>query len=145
MSRSFGGTVFTTRPPMAIVPSVMLSRPATIRSAVVFPQPDGPTSTMNSPSWMSRLSSEMAFDAAPVHLRDALEHDLGHAPPPEPGRGDHSIARVTVESNPPSGLRSAMATSIARCRCVTRGYVRPAECSRATRSIRSAAFVFPSR
>jgi len=35
-------------------PAVMLSSPATMRSAVVLPQPDGPTRTMNSPSAMSR-------------------------------------------------------------------------------------------
>ena len=39
MSRSLGGTSFTTRSPIEIVPWVMLSRPATIRSAVVLPQP----------------------------------------------------------------------------------------------------------
>jgi len=31
-----------------------------MRSAVVLPQPDGPTRTMNSPSWTSRLISETA-------------------------------------------------------------------------------------
>ena len=38
----------------------MLSSPATIRSAVVLPQPDGPTSTMNSSSLMSSERSETA-------------------------------------------------------------------------------------
>src|ERR1700733_6590659 len=38
----------------------MSSRPATIRSAVVFPHPDGPTRTMNSPSATSRSSSWIA-------------------------------------------------------------------------------------
>jgi hypothetical protein len=35
---------------MRIVPSLMSSSPAIIRSAVVLPQPDGPTRTRNSPS-----------------------------------------------------------------------------------------------
>src|SRR4051812_14635652 len=61
MSRSFGGTAFTTFSPIRIVPPEMLSRPATIRSAVVLPQPDGPTRTMNSPSAMSMLRSETAL------------------------------------------------------------------------------------
>ncbi len=52
MSRSLGATWFTTRPPMEIVPSVMSSSPATIRSVVDLPQPEGPTSTRNSPSLM---------------------------------------------------------------------------------------------
>jgi hypothetical protein len=38
----------------------MSSSPATIRNAVVFPQPDGPTSTRNSPS---RASSERSYTA----------------------------------------------------------------------------------
>ena len=53
MSRSLDSTSFTTRPSMAIVPAVMSSRPASMRSSVDLPQPDGPTSTMNSPSAMS--------------------------------------------------------------------------------------------
>ena len=50
MSRSFGGTLFTTRSPMRISPAVMFSRPAIMRSSVDLPQPEGPTSTTNSPS-----------------------------------------------------------------------------------------------
>ena len=50
MSRSFGGTRLTTVPPIAISPSLISSSPAIIRSSVDLPQPDGPTSTQNSPS-----------------------------------------------------------------------------------------------
>ena len=39
-----------TFPPISIVPDVGFSSPATMRRAVVLPHPDGPTSTMNSPS-----------------------------------------------------------------------------------------------
>ena len=42
---------------MTSSPSVMSSSPATIRSAVDFPQPDGPTRIMNSPSPISRFMS----------------------------------------------------------------------------------------
>ena len=52
MSRSFGGTLLTTRSPMRISPPVMFSRPAIMRSSVDLPQPEGPTSTTNSPSSM---------------------------------------------------------------------------------------------
>ena len=48
------------RSPMTTLPFVITSSPATMRSAVVFPQPDGPTSTMNSPSTMSRSSERTA-------------------------------------------------------------------------------------
>jgi hypothetical protein len=61
MSRSRGDSVFTTRPPMLSVPVLMSSSPATIRSAVLLPQPDGPTSTRNSPSAMSRSRSWTAW------------------------------------------------------------------------------------
>jgi hypothetical protein len=47
MSRSFGGTLLTTRSPMRISPAVMFSRPAIIRSKVDLPQPYGPTRTTN--------------------------------------------------------------------------------------------------
>ncbi len=50
MSRPFGGTWVTSRSPIQISPSVTSSRPASIRNVVDFPHPDGPTSTMNSPS-----------------------------------------------------------------------------------------------
>jgi hypothetical protein len=39
---------------MAMVPAVISSRPASMRKSVDLPQPDGPTSTMNSPSAMSK-------------------------------------------------------------------------------------------
>ena len=53
MSRARGSRSFTTRPPMAMVPAVIASRPATMRSSVDLPQPEGPTMTTNSPSAMS--------------------------------------------------------------------------------------------
>src|SRR5262249_19335522 len=56
-SRSFGCKWFTTRPPMAMVPALISSRPAIMRSVVDLPQPEGPTSTTNSWSLMDRLMS----------------------------------------------------------------------------------------
>src|ERR1700733_11922231 len=50
MSRSLGGTAFTTLLPIAISPDVMFSSPASMRNKVDLPQPEGPTSTTNSPS-----------------------------------------------------------------------------------------------
>src|SRR6266446_5618516 len=50
MSRSFGATPLTTRSPIAIRPPEISSRPAIIRRSVDLPQPEGPTSTQNSPS-----------------------------------------------------------------------------------------------
>src|SRR3954464_15863841 len=57
MSRSRGASSFTRSPPMISSPSEISSRPATIRSAVDFPQPDGLTRLMDSPSPISRFMS----------------------------------------------------------------------------------------
>src|SRR6266699_2322735 len=54
MSRSFGGMSLTTRPPISTIPALGRSSPATMLSSVDLPQPDGPTSTVNSPLSMSR-------------------------------------------------------------------------------------------
>src|SRR5258707_13708567 len=56
MSRSFDSTSLTTLPSMAMLPAVISSRPASIRSSVDLPQPEGPTRTTNSPSLMSKLT-----------------------------------------------------------------------------------------
>ena len=47
-------------PPMMTRPVVGTSSPATSRSTVLFPQPDGPTRTSNSPSATVRLRSRTA-------------------------------------------------------------------------------------
>src|SRR6476659_8043002 len=70
-SRSFGGTLLTTRSPMRISPPVMFSSPAIMRSKVDLPQPDGPTSTTNSPSPMSTLTPWIT-STAPKALRTSL-------------------------------------------------------------------------
>src|SRR5215813_882280 len=60
MSRSFGGTSLTFSVPMKMSPAETSSRPAIIRSVVLLPQPDGPTSTRNSLSGISRLTLRTA-------------------------------------------------------------------------------------
>src|SRR5947207_2989916 len=57
MSRSIGARLLTTLPSMLTSPEVISSRPATMRSVVVLPQPEGPTSTTNSRSRISRFTS----------------------------------------------------------------------------------------
>src|SRR5258708_20950112 len=57
MSRSIGGTSLTIVSSIRISPEVMASRPAIMRKVVVLPQPDGPTNTTNSLSWMCRSTS----------------------------------------------------------------------------------------
>src|SRR5215211_2594226 len=60
MSRCCGGLSVTSTSPIEIAPSVTSSSPAIIRSSVDFPHPDGPTSTTNSPSWISRSTASTA-------------------------------------------------------------------------------------
>ena len=60
MSRSLGALSLTTWPSMISLPAVMSSRPATMFRVVDFPQPDGPTRMMNSPSAMVRLKLSTA-------------------------------------------------------------------------------------
>src|SRR5690606_24149711 len=53
MSRSLARRSLTTRGPMAISPPLISSSPAIMRRSVDLPQPEGPTSTTNSPSSIS--------------------------------------------------------------------------------------------
>ena len=71
MSRSFGGTSLTTRSPMRMSPDVMFSSPAIMRSSVDLPQPDGPTSTTNSPSRIA-MSMPWMTAVAPKAFRTSL-------------------------------------------------------------------------
>ena len=50
----------TTASPSFTLPASGISKPATSRSSVVLPQPDGPSSAKNSPSAMSRLTLSTA-------------------------------------------------------------------------------------
>src|SRR5580693_6315276 len=71
MSRSLGGTKVTSRSPISTRPPSRGSSPASMRSAVVFPDPDGPTRTMNSPSLISRSSALTAGGAFFAYTRVA--------------------------------------------------------------------------
>src|SRR6266511_461816 len=60
MSRRFAATSVTSRPSMRMAPSLTSSSPAMQRNSVVFPHPDGPTNTMNSPSSIVRSTPSTA-------------------------------------------------------------------------------------
>src|SRR5437588_6675185 len=60
MSLSLGARSLTRAPPMRSSPEVMSSSPAIMLSVVDFPQPEGPTRMMNSPSAMSTFTSDTA-------------------------------------------------------------------------------------
>jgi hypothetical protein len=59
-SRSLVTTRFTTLFPIRIVPALGVSMPATIRSTVDFPHPEGPKRTRNSPARASSVTSRTA-------------------------------------------------------------------------------------
>ena len=54
MLRCCGGMAMKSRPSSEMVPDVGVSSPAIIRSVVVLPQPDAPTSVKNSPPATSK-------------------------------------------------------------------------------------------
>ena len=60
MSRLEAATPDTSRPSISTWPESANSKPATMRSAVVLPQPDGPRSATSSPG---AISSDMSFSA----------------------------------------------------------------------------------
>src|ERR1700753_2278681 len=83
MSRALGGTSLTMRSPMRISPELALSRPAIMRRSVDLPQPEGPTSTTNSPSAIS-IETPRTTSTGPKDLRSS---------------------RISMDAiNPPAGL-----------------------------------------
>src|SRR5215218_7474231 len=68
MSRWRGGRSLTTWSPIKTLPALMSSRPAIIRRAVDFPQPEGPTKTTNSPSGISKFILSTATTSSPKTL-----------------------------------------------------------------------------
>ena len=73
MSRSLAGTLLTSRPSIESLPAVMVSSPAIMRSVVDLPQPDGPSSTMNSPSLIVKID---VIDRRSCMPRKSLAHIL---------------------------------------------------------------------
>ena len=99
MSRARGGSVLTTVSPMRIVPWLIDSRPASIRSEVVLPQPDGPSSTSISPLATSRLRSSTAI-TSPKRLPTCSKRHRGRASfaaAADPGQiADHPVTPPTA-------------------------------------------------
>src|ERR1700712_1625980 len=73
------------RPARVIVPELGDSRPATIRSVVVLPQPDGPSRAKKDPRGTSRSSSRTAWKAPKCLVscrRASPSYDAGSAGAP---------------------------------------------------------------
>src|ERR1700694_4347407 len=93
MSRSLAATLLTTRSPIRISPSLIASSPASMRSAVDLPQPDGPTRTMNSLSLISTLKSLTTVRSAANKVAlEAEEHNKRDDHGKKCGRGQPLVA-----------------------------------------------------
>src|SRR6185503_16952490 len=126
MSRSLGAMSLTTRSPIFRFPSEISSRPAIIRRLVVFPQPEGPTSTMNSPSPISRLRSFTAWKS-PYILLTFSNVTVAMAEPPRPvvHRGPmHPADEAETRTGPIRG-HCGVTASYGRCH---RGARQPSPC-----------------
>src|SRR6202022_4711095 len=95
MSRSFGGMSLTTRPPISTIPALGRSSPATMLSSVDLPQPDGPTSTVNSPLSMSR---SIPFNTSRLASRFDRARMLNAAMTTPPLHGPRSEASQEIPS-----------------------------------------------
>src|SRR5215471_4942172 len=112
MFRSMGGTSFIISSPIQTSPPVASSRPAAMRKTVVLPEPDGPTTTMNSPSAIARSSESTAFVPPGKALLSCLKSILAmacsrlsvrsdHVPVPEGAPlGDPPLRREVDEDDP---------------------------------------------
>src|SRR5665213_693214 len=98
MSRSRGDRSLTTRSPISISPLVTDSSPAIMRSAVVLPQPDGPTRQTNSPCATSRLTESSESAALPAYcLVNSLKVTLDIGPHSFDGTRYDATDEVTLE------------------------------------------------
>src|SRR5215813_2768398 len=102
MSRSGGATSLTTSPPIRTWPEVARSRPAAIRRTVVFPDPDGPTRTRNSPSATSRFSSSTATVPPGKALR-RLRNSSSAISASVPSRDQIPVPERALLRDPPLG------------------------------------------
>src|SRR5580704_5291650 len=84
--RRWGGTAARSSPPSSTRPWSGVSNPARMRSRVVLPQPDGPSSAKNSPGKMSRLSRFTAGVPA-KRLETAAKRTSGSPAASGPGLG----------------------------------------------------------
>ena len=78
MSRLAAGTGAMSLPSTVTVPLSAVSNPARIRSAVVLPQPDGPSSATSSPG---AISSDSPFSARTAPNDRLTSRRLTGAPP----------------------------------------------------------------
>src|SRR5574342_150349 len=126
--RSGGTTVFLEerqRSPTQISPPSGVRKPATRRSVVVFPHPDGPRSDTSSPGFTSRSSPSSAatspyFLVRPLMLTPGILHASFSHPPQtfhhraRKDRKDSSTLQRHGATGPkPAGLRHGSSPAVA--------------------------------
>ena len=98
MRRCSGGTTpcgeDSRRPATWMVPLSGVRKPASVRSIVVLPQPEGPRKVMNSRSCDGEVDADQRLEAAEA-LVDAGDVDERHRPSPAP-----AASRPTSSSSP---------------------------------------------
>src|SRR5690242_12478852 len=82
-------------PPMARSPSSPISSPAMMRSSVVLPEPEGPSSARSSPGRTSSVTPSSAIVFPKRLLRPAMTIDTG---PSRPGLNGASMAELLSET-----------------------------------------------
>ena len=89
---------------MRMSPASGRSNPAIMRSVVVLPQPEGPSSEMNSPGWIVSDRSSTASLVA-VALRDAVEDDAAAT---RPAVRSGNLSRGAVRPRSPVSRRGGL-------------------------------------
>src|SRR5579864_1274737 len=107
-SRLFGGAYVASLPSIQISPAVGGTRPATIISSVVLPEPEGPSRVRNSPSRSSRVAPASAVTAPYVLVAPRIESFVFAAVtdrPSIPPGGHDAAAPRPRRPNAPTFLR----------------------------------------
>src|SRR5579871_3083166 len=84
ISRLAAGTEEMSLPSTSTEPVSAISKPATMRSAVVLPQPDGPSSATSSPGAISRDMPSRALVAPKARVRFRRDTLVPSRPPGPP-------------------------------------------------------------
>src|SRR5215212_3381889 len=83
--------------PSSTCPAVGVSRPATMRSVVVLPQPEGPSRAKNEPAGMVSVRSSTATAAPKAFRRPTRRRSRGPCScPATPSGTDHLLEQVLV-------------------------------------------------
>ncbi len=103
MSRLAAGTGATSRPFTSTDPESAVSNPATMRSAVVLPHPEGPSRATNSPGAISSESRSSARIAPNVRVSPEITTGTPPlAPSPAPAWGPAALVVLVVIGTLPS-------------------------------------------